>query len=87
MASYLHIRKRVLPADRLEGAGLGEGIVRARQFGSAWALAAPLVNPWAGTGSAREHPKEWYVMTSIDMQSSRPSPTNSEYPIAHAEMA
>jgi hypothetical protein len=78
----------VLLANGFEGAALGEGIIKTRQFGSLWALAVQSVNPWTGTGSTREHPKEWLAMTSIDMESSTIlPPTNSDYPIDRAEMA
>jgi hypothetical protein len=66
----------------LKGAALGEGIVKARQFGSVWALAVQSVNPWTGTESTREHPKEWVVITSIDTDSSTTlPPTNSDHPL------
>ena len=66
----------------LKGAALGEGIVKARQFGSVWALAVQSVNQWTGTESNREHPKEWLAMTSIDTESSTTlPPTNSDHPL------
>jgi len=72
----------VFLTNAFKGAALGEGIVKARQFGSVWALAVQSVNPWTWTESTREHPKEWLAMTSIDTESSATLPsTNSDDPL------